>query len=83
MYEPITPYAKQFDNLSTVIRDPNTSPTINAIQGALVEIAENVGTAKLDIGLDNRSRTTLYRGLLAASRLVLHIQHTSNDDCSL
>ncbi|WP_322082401.1 type III secretion protein [Burkholderia sp. BCC1972] len=75
MYEPITPYAKQFDNLSAIARDPNAAPTIDGIQRALSEIAENVNNAAPGADIDNRNRATLYRGLLAASRVIQQIRH--------
>ncbi|MBR8219907.1 type III secretion protein [Burkholderia vietnamiensis] len=75
MYEPITPYAKQFDNLSSIARDPNAAPTIDGIQRALAEIAENVNNATPGADVDNRNRVTLYRGLLAASRVIQQIRH--------
>ncbi|NTZ07523.1 type III secretion protein [Burkholderia sp. Bp8992] len=75
MYEPITPYAKQFDNLSAIARDPNAAPTIDGIQRALAEIAENVNNAAPGADIDNRNRATLYRGLLAASRVIQQIRH--------
>ncbi|MCA8095222.1 type III secretion protein [Burkholderia anthina] len=74
MYEPITPYAKQFDNLSALVRDPAAAPTIEKIQHALVEVAENINNAAPGSDTDNRNRTTLYRGLLAASRVIHQIR---------
>lgn len=74
MYEPITPYAKQFDNLSALVRDPAAAPTIEKIQRSLVEVAENINNAAPGSDTDNRNRATLYRGLLAASRVIHQIR---------
>jgi anti-sigma regulatory factor (Ser/Thr protein kinase) len=73
MYKPITPYAQQFDNLSMIIKDPDAASAIDRIQHALVEVAENVNRAAL--GGNKRDCTTLYRGLLAASRVIQQIRH--------
>jgi hypothetical protein len=75
MYEPITPYAKQFDNFSALLKDKDTAPTIEHIRCALIDVAENMSSAAPGSDVDNRNRATLYRGLLAASRVILQIQH--------
>lgn len=75
MYEPITPYAR---SNSTIFPrssgDPNAAPTIDGIQRALAEIAENVNNATPGAEIDNRNRATLYRGLLAATRVIQQIR---------
>ncbi|AOR72432.1 hypothetical protein BBJ41_32840 [Burkholderia stabilis] len=74
MYDPIAPYAKQFDNLSSLIKDPDAVTTIEKIQHALFDVAENVNRAAPGSETDNRNRATLYRGLLAASRVIQQIR---------
>ncbi|MGS0891213.1 type III secretion protein [Burkholderia stagnalis] len=74
MYEPITPYAQQFDNLSAIVRNPDAGPTVEKIQRALAEVADNVNNAAPGSDADNRNRATLYRGLLAASRVIQQIR---------
>ncbi|VWC38030.1 type III secretion protein SctE [Burkholderia lata] len=74
MYDPIAPYAKQFDNLSSLIKDPDATPTIEKIRHALFDVAENVNNAAPGSDADNRNRATLYHGLLAAARVIQQIQ---------
>ncbi|WP_323123311.1 type III secretion protein [Burkholderia alba] len=74
MYEPITPYAQQFDNLSAILKNPDAAPIIVKIQSALAEIAENVNHITPTSNVDIRNIATLYRGLLAASRIIDQIR---------
>ncbi|WP_175891690.1 type III secretion protein [Burkholderia cepacia] len=75
MYEPIMPYAREFDNLSEVIKSPDSAPMVDQIQRALAEVAENLNRTAPGSDVDNRNRATLYRGLLATLRVIQQIQH--------
>ncbi|KWN14695.1 hypothetical protein WT83_16510 [Burkholderia territorii] len=63
----------QFDNLSAVFKEQDAASVIEKIQRALIDIAENVNNATPGSDVDNQNRAKLYRGLLAASRVIQQI----------
>jgi hypothetical protein len=76
MYEPIEACATDFNEFQRILADPGqaSSERIEAIRVALVATAENISK---EVGSDEIERNhlaQLYRGMLAASRIVGHLQ---------
>ncbi|MFP6560952.1 type III secretion protein [Paraburkholderia sp. B3] len=73
MYEAIEAYAPEFDNLrDTLVQQGSAS--IDAIRDALETTARRIGEAQGNSELDRDNLSRLYRGFMAASRVVGHLQ---------
>ncbi len=74
MYEPFESCATDFKNLKNTLAEPTGGARLTAIREALEASARNISaaTGATDVDRDNLSK--LYRGMLAASRIVSHLQ---------
>jgi hypothetical protein len=74
MYEPLETCAADFNNLQKMLDDPAGGPRLTAIRTALEATAKNISEATGATEVDRNNLAKLYRGLLAASRIVSHLQ---------
>jgi len=76
MYEPIEACATDFNEFQKLLADPAQASTerIEAIRVALVETAENISREAASNEIERNHLAQLYRGMLAASRIVSHLQ---------
>ncbi|CAB3719438.1 hypothetical protein C8K18_11169 [Paraburkholderia sp. GV068] len=70
IYAPLEACAADFNDLQKTLADPAGGPRLAAIREALEATAKNVGEAHGATELDRNDLAKLYRGLLAASRIV-------------
>lgn len=73
MYEPLENCATDFNNLQKTLADPAGGPRLMAIRDALEATARNVSETTGDTEVDRNNLAKLYRGLLAASRIVAQL----------
>lgn len=74
MYEQIEAHGSTFNDLQKSLADPGKTAQVNAIRAALEATAEQIGSAQGTTDLDRNNLARLYRGFLAASRVVGHLQ---------
>ncbi|WP_114810505.1 type III secretion protein [Paraburkholderia kururiensis] len=74
MYEPLQACAADFNDLQKTLADPNGGPRIAAIRAALDATAKNISETAGATATDRDNLGKLYRGMLAASRIVAHLQ---------
>jgi len=74
MYEPFESCATDFRNLKGTLADPAASQRLTAIREALEASAKNISAATGATEIDRDNLAKLYRGMLAASRIVSHLQ---------
>jgi hypothetical protein len=74
MYEAIERHAAEFNNLQQLLSDRNADERIATLCRALEESANEVGNAQGGTDIDRSNRAKIYRGLLAASRIVTQLR---------
>ncbi|MGN6651043.1 type III secretion protein [Trinickia sp.] len=74
MYEPFEACATDFKNLKGTLADPAGSVRLAAIREALEASARNISAVAGETEVDRDNLAKLYRGLLAAGRIVSHLQ---------
>jgi len=74
MYDQIEKYAAEFDNLRALLADPDAASNIASICKALEETAQRLADHQAQNENDRATLTKIYRGFLAASRVVAHLQ---------
>lgn len=74
MYEPLEACAADFNELQKTLADPAGHPRLAAIRSALDATAKNLSEAEGATEIDRNNLAKLYRGMLAASRIVAHLQ---------
>jgi hypothetical protein len=74
MYEAFESCAADFKNLKSTLADPAGSARLAAIRAALEASARNISAATAATEVDRDNLAKLYRGMLAASRIVSHLQ---------
>lgn len=74
MYEPLEACAADFNELQKTLADPAGNPRLAAIRSALDATAKNLSEAEGATEVDRNNLAKLYRGMLAASRIVAHLQ---------
>lgn len=70
MYEALERHAADFNDLQKLLADPTAQQRVWDLRNALKETAQKVGDAQGGNDFDRANRAKIYRGLLAASRLV-------------
>ncbi|MGI4985274.1 MAG: type III secretion protein [Janthinobacterium lividum] len=70
MYEAIERHLSDFNDLQNLVSDPSAGARVNALVGALQTSAQAVGDAQGGTDIDRSNRAKIYRGLLAAGRIV-------------
>ncbi|WP_018314653.1 hypothetical protein [Cupriavidus sp. UYPR2.512] len=70
LYAPLETCAAAFNDLQQALTDPDGGPRIAAIRVALEAAAQNVSEARSATAVERDELATLYRGLLAAGRIV-------------
>lgn len=73
MYEAIEAYAAEFDDLRGTLASRHHA-NLDAIRSALETTAQRIGEAQGNGQLDRDNLARLYRGFMAASRVVGHLQ---------
>lgn len=74
MYEQLDAHGSAFNDLQKTLADPARSAQVDAIRAALDATAEQIGAAQGATDVDRNNLARLYRGFLAASRVVGHLQ---------
>lgn len=74
MYEAIERHAADFDDLKQLLADRSADQRIATLCSALQESAKSVGNAQGGTDIDRSNRAKIYRGLLAASRIVTQLR---------
>lgn len=74
MYEPIEACATDFNEFQRLLTDPSGVERINAIRAALEETAANISKETSANETERNHLSQLYRGMLAASRIVAQLQ---------
>lgn len=74
MYEQLEPYGSDFNDLPKTLADPAGAPRIEAIRHALDQTAQQISEAQGANDLDRNNLAKLYRGFLAASRVLGRLQ---------
>lgn len=74
MYEPLEACAGDFGRLQTIVTDPEAGARLTAIREALDATAQNIGSTTGTTESERDHLAKLYRGMLAASRIVAHLQ---------
>lgn len=74
MYKAIEQHAADFDDLKQLLADRHAEQRIATLCKALEETAKNVGDAQGGTDIDRSNRAKIYRGLLAASRIVMQLR---------
>jgi hypothetical protein len=77
MYEAIEAYAADFNDLQKVLADPTARERVTAIRTALEQTARRIGETSSDNETDRNSLAKLYRGILAAGRIVAQLQESA------
>jgi hypothetical protein len=74
MYEPFDSCAADFRNLKGMLAAPGGGARLTAIREALEASARNISAATGATEIERDQLAKLYRGMLAASRIVSHLQ---------
>lgn len=74
MYEPLEACATDFNEFQKLLADPTSAERVNAIRAALERTAENISKETGGNEMERNHLAQLYRGMLAASRIVAHLQ---------
>jgi hypothetical protein len=74
MYTEIEKHAAAFENLQKLLADPKGAASITAICKGLEATAQVIGGIQADSEANRNSLAKLYRGFIAASRIVKHLQ---------
>lgn len=75
MYEPLDACAGDFARLPTLIAEPAPGARLTAIREALEATAQNISATTGETEIERDHLAKLYRGMLAASRIVSHLQN--------
>jgi hypothetical protein len=78
MYERLEKCAADFNDLKLTLEQPNGAPRVAAIRAALVASAEEIAATPGANELESNQLAKLYRGLLAASRVLDALQEYRN-----
>ncbi|HVE09076.1 MAG TPA: type III secretion protein [Paraburkholderia sp.] len=70
MYEAIERHAQDFSDLQKIVRAPDADARVATLRRALEESAEQLNNASDGSLADRDARMRIYRGLIAASRIV-------------
>jgi len=74
MYENIEAHAVAFDNLRVTLGQPDSALQVSEICSALEATAQKIADTQGETAEDRNNLSRLYRGFLAASRVVGHLQ---------
>jgi hypothetical protein len=74
MYEQLEPYGSDFNELAKTLADPAGTARIEAIRHALDATAQRISETQGTNELDRNNLAKLYRGFLAASRVLTQLQ---------
>ncbi|AIO70085.1 hypothetical protein [Burkholderia oklahomensis] len=74
MYEPLDPFARDFNEVRTLLDDPAGTDRLRELCVAVEAVAERLGAASADSDLDRSNLAKLYRGFLATSRVLTGLQ---------
>jgi|HubBroStandDraft_5_1064220.scaffolds.fasta_scaffold59214_3 hypothetical protein len=74
MYEAIERQASDFNNLQQLLADRGAETRIDLLCRALEESATQVGNEQGGTEIDRSNRAKIYRGLLAARRIVMQLR---------
>ncbi|MGF6768152.1 hypothetical protein P3T18_000622 [Paraburkholderia sp. GAS199] len=74
MYEQLETHASAFNDLQKTLADPAGAPTVDAIRQALDATAQQVSETQGATDLERNNLAKLYRGFLAASRVIGRLQ---------
>ncbi|CAN7582410.1 type III secretion protein [Trinickia sp. LjRoot230] len=74
MYEPIEACATDFNEFQKMLADPSSTERIETIRAALEATAANISKETGSNEMERNQLAQLYRGMLAASRIVAHLQ---------
>lgn len=75
MYEPLDACAGDFARLQALVTEPAASGRLTAIREALDATAQNISATMGETEIERDHLAKLYRGMLAASRIVAHLQN--------
>lgn len=82
MYEPLEPFAQDFNEVRTLLDDPAGSDRLRELCAAIEAVAERLGAAPAATELDRSNLAKLYRGFLATSRVLAGLQETARAPAS-
>ncbi len=74
MYEALEPYAKDFNDIRTLLDSPDSQARVAALRAAVDATAEKIGATPSTNDLDRSNLAKLYRGFLATSRALAKLQ---------
>jgi hypothetical protein len=74
MYEQLEKCSADFNELKRTLAQPDGAPRVAAIRAALVASAEEIATTQGANELESNQLAKLYRGLLAATRVIDALQ---------
>ncbi|MCU9952155.1 MULTISPECIES: type III secretion protein [Burkholderia] len=74
MYEPLEPFARDFNEVRTLLDDPAGDGRLRELCIAIEAVAERLGTAPALTDFDRSNLAKLYRGFLATSRVLTGLQ---------
>ncbi|MDR3096664.1 MAG: type III secretion protein [Paraburkholderia sp.] len=74
MYEQLEPYGSDFNDLQKTLVNPAAGARIDAIRTALDATAQQISETQGASEIDRNNLAKLYRGFLAASRIVARLQ---------
>ncbi|MFM0594577.1 type III secretion protein [Paraburkholderia dilworthii] len=74
MYEQLEAHAGEFNDLQKTLADPAGAPTVDAIRQSLEATAQRISETQGATDLDRNNLAKLYRGFLAASRVIARLQ---------
>lgn len=73
LFAPLEACAADFNDLHKTLADPAGGPRLEAIRAALDATAKNIGEAQGATDLERDNLAKLYRGMVAASRIVAQL----------
>jgi hypothetical protein len=79
MYQAIEQHAAQFSNLGNLLRGPDAERHALELRRALEEGANEVNSQVAVSSEDREVRARIYRGLIAASRIVAQLNEAASD----
>jgi hypothetical protein len=79
MYDALEVHANDFNAISRLLSDPAASARVDAIREALKQTAERIAKETATNEQDRKTLSTLYRGFVAASRILNQLQSRESD----
>lgn len=74
MYQAIERHAAKFNDLQGLVRAPDADAQVAELRRALEESAESLNSRTDGSPEDSNARAKIYRGLLAASRIIAQLR---------